>query len=98
MTDFDIDPDLVEPGHVIFRTNNSVYEIDQDQKLIRRLFGDAPNNSKHMPVDLEWAPYYRVIVSKGFPAAIYWSEDEVRRLSTVRDIFGTLIEAPPCTK
>lgn len=87
-------PDLVEPGHVIFRTENSVYEIDQEQKRFRRIAGLNPLNSKHLAADLEWTTYLRVVVEKGHCGLIYYEDEKARRTSIVRDIFGTVIEQP----
>jgi hypothetical protein len=89
-------PDAVEPGHVIFRTENSVYEIDQEQKLVRRLAGlNEPRG--HMAADLEWTEYVSLYLVVGRQAYIHWTDGKTRVTSPVRDIFGQLVEAPPAS-
>ena len=46
------------------KTRNSVYEVDEGSKQIRRLFG---TRTRSLPVDEEWYPYVSLeFISDGF--------------------------------
>ena len=84
-----------ENGNVVFRTENSAYEVDQEQKLFRRLAGvNSPTNAQYP--DGEWQSYDRIELRLNEPALIYYKPDSNwgKRTSIVRDIQGTLVGEP----
>lgn len=85
----------LEPGHVVFRTNNSAYEIDQEQKLIRRLAGTNPT-ALDVP-DLDWTPYDRIIdvYTNEHPAVYFPGQISPLILSRCREVIGPFIQPPP---
>jgi len=60
---------------VIFTTENSTYEIDHDQRRIRRLHG-AYEPTRHFGEDSVWC-YYESISSviRGMRVCIEWDQD-----------------------
>ncbi len=85
-----------EEGNVLILTKNSVYEINQEQKLIRKLAGFNPSRS-HVPQG-DWSPYTRI---EGFAVGqmglIYYADQPESRpfiTTHVREIRGTLVENP----
>jgi hypothetical protein len=79
--------------NVLFWTRNSVYEIDQEQKLFRRAVG------LNDPVDYgDWLPYNLLFLELGHCAHIEYlqgNEPMNLRTSRVRKIHGTLVGQPP---
>jgi hypothetical protein len=85
-----------ESGHVVFRTQNSSYEIDQEQKLVRRLAGLNPaTNSQGL--DGDWQPYDSIEgLDVGFRAVIrYPGTPKVTITSRIREVEGEVIKTPP---
>ncbi len=82
-----------EEGNVVFRTSNSVYEVNQEQKLYRRLAGV---NEPYNGLDLEWIPYLRIdILQLGYPCQIVLANPmggPYVTTSTVRKIEGNFID------
>lgn len=83
-----------EPGHVLFRTRNSLYEIDQEQKLIRRVTG---NNPATRSFEGDWNEYSDIIyLEVGRRAGICWpNSTRLTLTSTIREIAGDIIPTPP---
>lgn len=83
-------PDLEETERVRIRTQNSVYEIDQATKQVRRL------SSNHEPTvrqedDGVWQDYEKLMaVSIGSPLVVAWDvlDDRIKALRTspIQDI------------
>lgn len=91
-----LDAVTAEEGNVLVLTKNSVYEIDQEQKLIRKLAGLNPGHS-HVPQG-DWAPYTQI---EGFQVGrmglIYYPERPQSQpfvTTNIREIRGTLVENP----
>lgn len=85
-----------EEGNLVVRTENSAYEFDQEQKLMRRLAGTNDPTNPLYP-DGEWRPYDRIeYLAVGHRALIVYPSGKGKLVSTVRDIHGTYI-APPAT-
>lgn len=85
-----------EDGNVVFLTQNSTYEINQEQKLFRRLAGlNAPRGSQ--PLDGDWEPYDQIIGLKEGSCPIVIRSDRQHDvfLTRVREIRGTLVSLPP---
>lgn len=87
-----------EPGNLVFRTQNSAYEVDQEQKVFRRLAGNLPPGGD-LPPDGDWVAYDSigpVVVDQ----CVYLTlPDHPHRLRTSRvtSVEGTFVE-PPCTR
>lgn len=83
-----------EEGNVVFLTNNSTYEVNQEQKLFRRLAGvNAPRGSQ--PLDGDWEPYEEIAgLEVGCYPVIFRPGKNPARLTRVREIRGTLISPP----
>jgi len=84
-----------ESGNVFFRTENSAYEVDQEQRLFRRLAG-TNNPTNPLYPDGEWQSYDRIELEIDRRAMIYYEPGfgKVKRTSTVREIRGTLVGPP----
>lgn len=79
---------------MIFRTHNSVYEIDYAHQRIRRLEG-RNNPTPRQGVDGEWKRYAAISpLIVGLPVRIVWQIGETvsegTRLSPVREIVERL--------
>ena len=72
---------------MIFKTENSLYELDTKHKRIRRVHGAYPPTPRQRR-DGEWEPYYEISpVEQGAAPLIWWNaEGECTRLSTVKAI------------
>lgn len=71
---------------MIFNTNRSQYEIDLEQKLIRRISGIRPP-TKRQGQDGVWQPYLDAsMVSIGSPVYVELREHEGFLTGTVRSI------------
>lgn len=85
-----------EEGNLVVRTENSAYEFDQEQKLMRRLAGvNQPTNPLYP--DGEWRSYDRIEgLAVGQRALIFYEpgQGKAKLISTIRDIKGTYIEPP----
>jgi len=84
-----------EEGNVLVLTKNSVYEINQEQKLIRKLAGFNPGRSQVPQGD--WAPYAQIEgFQVGMMGLIYYPDAMTRPFVTthIREIRGTLVENP----
>lgn len=60
---------------MIFRTqSNSVYEVDFDNKLIRRVNG-VKDPTARQGKDGEWRKYIDIILKENSPCYIFWDKD-----------------------
>lgn len=80
--------------NVTFLTNNSSYEVNQEEKLIRRLAGtNHPCYAEHQ--DGEWVPYERIeYVAVGHRAFIKFDANRDITTSTIRAVIGVFVGAP----
>jgi hypothetical protein len=84
----------IHGGPVKFRTANSTYEIDTQQKRIRRLAG-VNDPTPTIAVDGEWRPYLDVVCLQiAYPAIVRWNEEKALRTSVVTAIEPDVEE--PC--
>lgn len=85
-----------EHGNVVFRTQNSAYEIDQEQKLIRRLSG-TNRIVGNLGLDGEWQKYDCIVDVEVGKHAIIWYGDHAKNqtiTSAIREVVGTFISPP----
>ncbi len=84
-----------EDGNVTFWTSNSVYEVNQEQKLFRRLGGN--NRSAFDALDGDWVSYDEITDLEVGRRPIVWFSKEDRDksvgMSKVRKMTGTLVPA-----
>lgn len=71
-----------------FSTDNSIYEVDPDRKLIRRLAGvNAPTPSQG--ADGEWKVFERIDgLEVGYPSLIRYPNEKGTLTSVVRSLNG----------
>jgi hypothetical protein len=83
-----------EDGNVLVLTENSAYEVDQEQKLFRRLAGiNSP--TQRVGLDGEWTSYHSMVLHEGKQGRIcYDGTGKYTLTSTIREIRGTLVEPP----
>ena len=68
---------------MIFRTQNSTYEIDTEGKRIRRLYG-ANDPEPRQGQDGEWKAYEEVTdIEPGIPVIVVWRRDGLLARSTI---------------
>lgn len=86
-----------EEGNLVIRTQNSTYEFNQEQLLVRRLAGLNPATNPAYP-DGDWRPYLRIEgLAIGYAPVIVYGGDAIgkgKHLSAVREIIGTYIPPP----
>lgn len=84
-----------EPGNVVIRTQNSAYEIDQEQKLVRRLTGLNPSKDDRLKSGgwFEYESLHNVWV--GGHLVIIPADGSHRILTTaIREIEGCYVDPP----
>lgn len=91
-----LDTVTAEEGNVLVLTKNSVYEINQEQKLIRKTAGFNPSRGDR-PLH-EWFPYTQIEGFRvGWMGLIYYTDQPANRpfvTTHIREIKGNLVENP----
>ncbi len=85
--------EVADPRNVTILTQNSAYEINQEEKMIRRLAGsNNPVYTDHP--DGDWKAYLEIRgVALGHRAVIQFP-DRYLMTSTIRGVSGTFVGAP----
>ncbi len=85
---------------MIFKTENSTYEVDHELKKIRRLYGDGdPTNRQGK--DAEWREFSKISpVTIGDPVLIVWeiSSDGTALKATQTSFITDIINAKDANK
>lgn len=86
-----------EDGNLVFRTRNTVYEVNLEQKLFRRLAGH--NSPLSNELEHEWYPYTAITeIEIGRGVEVYFGQNPHGRdfLGTTRvtKITGTFVPTP----
>lgn len=83
-----------EEGNVVFLTQNSTYEVNQELKLYRRLAGlNTPTVNQGL--DGDWQPYTEIIgLEVGQCPVILRPGKSAGHLTHVREIRGNLVSPP----
>jgi len=80
---------------MIFKTENSTYEVDEDAKKIRRLYG-AGDPTNRQGKDAEWREFSKISsVTIGDPVLIIWevSSDGMALKATQTSFITSIIDS-----